>query len=122
MMVAAMERVAARLMSCRCLFAALYIFAFADCGLAQQAKTYRIGFLTPASAASMELRIARFREGLRELGYDEGRNTTVEYRWAEGNDERLADLAAELVRLKVNILVSHGVLATQAAKRASASI
>jgi len=117
-----MDLVAARLVSCRCLFAALYIFAFADFGLSQQPNIYRIGFLTPASAASMESRVRRFREGLRELGYVEGQNTTVEYRWAEGKEERLAELAAELVRLKVNILVSHGVLATQAAKRASATI
>jgi len=117
-----MDLVSARLVSCRCLFAALYIFAFADFGLAQQPNIYRIGFLTPTSAASMEPRVGRFREGLRELGYVEGQNTTVEYRWAEGKEERLAELAAELVRLKVNILVSHGVLATQAAKRASATI
>lgn len=92
------------------------------CGAAQQGKTYQIGFLTPASPISMEGRVDRFRQGLRELGYVEGQNTTIEYRWAEGKEDRLSDFAVELVRLKVDVLVSHGVLATQAAKRASATI
>ena len=88
----------------------------------QQSKTYRIGFLTPASPVSMEGRVAHFRQGLRELGYVEGQNTTIDYRWAEGQEQRLIDLARELVGLKVDVVVSHGVLATQAAKRASVTI
>jgi putative tryptophan/tyrosine transport system substrate-binding protein len=98
------------------------ILAPSDCMAAQQSKTYRIGFLTPASPISMEGRVGRFRQGLRELGYVEGQNTTIEYRWADGKEERLSDLAVELAGLKVDVLVSHGVLATQAAKRASATI
>lgn len=117
-----MRLVAAGVRSWRWPFAAFCIFVFADCAFAQQSKTYRIGFLTPASAASMESRVGRFREGLRELGYVEGQNTTVEYRWGEGKQERLAELAIELTRLKVDVLVTHGVLATQAAKQASATI
>ena len=101
---------------------ALSILASNDCALAQQPKTYRIGFLTPASSVSMEGRVAHFRQGLRELGYVEGQNITIDYRWAEGQEQRLIDLARELVGLKVDVVVSHGVLATQAAKRASATI
>jgi putative tryptophan/tyrosine transport system substrate-binding protein len=86
----------------------IVIFAFSDCAAAQQSNTYRIGFLTPASSASMEARVERFRQGLREL--------------SDGKEQRLSDLAVELVRLKVDVLVSHGVLATQAAKRASVTI
>jgi putative ABC transport system substrate-binding protein len=70
----------------------------------------------------MEARVGHFRQGLRQLGYLEGQNTVIEYRWANGKEQRLTDLAVELVRLKVDVLVSHGVLATQAAKRASATI
>jgi ABC-type uncharacterized transport system substrate-binding protein len=117
-----MERVAARPVSCLCFLIAVYFFAFVDCALAQKPSQYRIGFLTPASAASMEARIGRFRQGLGDLGYIEGQNTAIEYRWADGKEGRLVDLAIELVRLKVDVLVSHGVLATQAAKRASATI
>src|SRR5215216_3596434 len=101
--------------------AALSILASADLAVAQQEKTYRIGFLTPASSASMEGRVGRFREGLRELGYVEGQNTMIEYRWAEGKEERLSDLAVELIRRELDVIVTHGVLATLAAKRASAT-
>lgn len=73
------------------------LFASSDCAVAQQPKTYRIGFLTPASAASMQSRVGRFREGLRELGYVEGQNTAIEYRWADGKEQRLADLAIKSV-------------------------
>ena len=100
----------------------IIIFASSDWAVAQQSNTYRIGFLTPASSASMEARVERFRQGLRELGYVDGQNTSIEYRWADGREERLFDLAVELVRLKADVLVSHGVLATQAAKRASVTI
>jgi ABC-type uncharacterized transport system substrate-binding protein len=100
---------------------ALSILASTDYAVAQQPKTYRIGFLTPASSTSMEARVGRFRQGLREFGYVEGQNATIEYRWADGKQERLPDLAVELVRLKVDVVVTHGVLATLAAKRASAT-
>jgi ABC-type uncharacterized transport system substrate-binding protein len=89
---------------------------------AAQPKAYHVGLLSPASSASMESRIARFRQGLSQLGYVEGQNTTVEYRWAEGNDKRLFNFAEELVRLDVDVIVAHGVLATQAAQRASKTI
>ena len=67
-------------------------------------------------------RVEAFRSGLRDLGYVEGRNITIEFRWAEGQYSRLADLAAELVRLKVDLLVTHGTPGTLAAKQATTTI
>jgi putative ABC transport system substrate-binding protein len=63
-----------------------------------------------------------FRQGLRELGYVEGRNLTIEYRWAAGKEERLPELAAELVRLKVDIIVASATPTIVAAKRATSTI
>lgn len=72
-------------------------------------KVWRIGYLTARSAANEEHRIAAFREGLRELGYSEGKNIAIELRRAaSGQRERLGELAAELVRLKVDVLVVSG--------------
>ena len=88
---------------------------------AQQAgKMYRIGFLNPRSGLN-EWDEA-FRQTLRELGYVEGRTITIEYRWGAGNAERLAEMAAELVRLKVDIIVAAATVAVQAAKRATSTI
>jgi putative tryptophan/tyrosine transport system substrate-binding protein len=71
---------------------------------AQQASTvHRIGFLSLHSRPTAP--VEAFREGLRELGYVEGRNLTIEYRWAAGRAERLPEMAAELVRLKVEVIV-----------------
>ena len=67
-------------------------------------------------------RIEGFRKGLRDLGYVEGTNITVEYRWAEGRYERLAGLAAELVRSKVDLIVTHGTPGSLAAKHATTTI
>ena len=66
--------------------------------------------------------IEAFRQGLRELGYVEGQNILVEYRWAEGKDERYAILAAELVNLGVDVIVTQGTQATIAAKQATNTI
>src|SRR5215204_6376975 len=85
----------------------------------QPAKVRRIGFLSPTSADS---RVEAFRQGLRELGYEEGRNITMEYRWANGRFEQLPDLAMELVRLKVDILVAVVTQASIAAKKATSTI
>ena len=100
----------------------LFAFSLANHALAQPTKTYRIGFLTPASAASIEDRLSRFRQGLQELGYVQGQNAAIEFRSAEGKQERLGELATELIRLKVDILLTHGALATLAAKKASTTI
>ena len=82
-------------------------------------KNPRIGILRPGSPPDPLL--AAFRQGLRELGYDEGRNISIEYRWAEGRDERFPALAADLVRLKVDVIVA-GVGAVEAAKHATTTI
>ena len=63
-----------------------------------------------------------FRQGLRELGYVEGQNLVIEYRYAEGRDERLPDFAAELVRLKVDVIVAGGAAAIRAAQHATRTI
>ena len=89
---------------------------------AQQTGIPRIGWLgLPGQAANADL-VAGFREGLRELGYTEGKNLTIEYRFAEGRVERLAHLAVELVGLPVNAIVVTSVQAAIAAKRATATI
>jgi putative ABC transport system substrate-binding protein len=82
----------------------------------------RIGFLSAASAASISARSEAFRQGLRALGYVEGTNIAIEYRYAEGNPDRLRALAAELVRLKVDVIVTAGPTATRPAKEAISTI
>lgn len=89
---------------------------------AQQASSHRIGFVSVASQSSMSSRVQAFRQSLRELGYIEGHNITIEYRWAEGREERLTGLVSELLSLNVGLLVTHGVLATVAARNASVTI
>ena len=88
-------------------------------GAQQAGKVYRIGFLADSLAAS---ETQAFREGLRDLSYVEGRNITIEYRWAEGKPERIRELAEELVRLKVDLIVIPGSIYTEAAKRATSTI
>ncbi len=88
----------------------------------QPAGIPRIGILAPPSASFISARIEAFRQRLRELGYVEGKNIFIEYRYAEGKLERLPDLAAELVRLKVDVIVTTGVQSVLAAKKASATI
>jgi putative ABC transport system substrate-binding protein len=90
---------------------------------AQQAKKVpRIGFLSFGSASSMADRVGAFRQGLREHGYVEGRNIFLEHRYAEGNQNRLREFAAELVSLKVDAIVSGGSMATRSAKEATSTI
>jgi putative ABC transport system substrate-binding protein len=91
---------------------------------AQQAgKVPRIGFLGAATAASTNpAQLAGLRQGLRDLGYVEGRNIIIEYRWAEGNYERLAELAGDLVRSNVDVIVTAGTPGSLAAKRATMTI
>jgi putative ABC transport system substrate-binding protein len=85
-------------------------------------KVARIGFLGATSPAGYGPRIEALRAGLRELGYIEGANLVLEYRWAEGNYYRLPALVAELVRLKVDVIVTHGTPASLVAKQATESI
>ena len=89
-------------------------------GAQQQAKVPRIGYLAPRSEPNE--RDEAFRQGLRELGYVEGKNIVMEYRWAGERDDRLPDLAAELVALKVDVIVTSGGPAARAAKQATSMI
>ena len=89
---------------------------------AQQTKVARIGFLGVNSASSHAARLAAFRAGLRDLGWLEGTNLLIEYRWADGNYERLRGLADELVQLKVDVLVTHATPGALAAKSATSTI
>ena len=88
----------------------------------QPTKVPRIGFLNAPPTASIPARIEAFRQGLSELGYVEGKNIVIEYRSAEGKAEHVPDLAAELVRLKVDIIVSSGPTSTHRAKKATSTI
>ena len=87
----------------------------------QPKKIPRIGILSPLSSSADDL-LDAFRQGLRELGYVEGRNIVIEYRSAEGRNDRLSELAAELVRLKVDVLVTTGPAAVGAGKQATSTI
>ncbi len=75
---------------------------------AQPARTARIGVLGLANPDAYAAQLDAFRAGLRELGYIEGRNIAIEYRWADGHYDRLKELAVELVGLKVDVIVTHG--------------
>ena len=88
-------------------------------GAQQASKVPRIGYLSPTTASTFE---DAFRQGLRELGFVEDQNIAIEYRWAEGKYERLPQLAAELVRLKVDVILAVTTAATQAAKTATRTI
>ena len=88
----------------------------------QPSKVPRIGFLNATSASVESTRIEAFRQGLRELGYIEGKNIVIEFRHAEGKFDRLPALAAELVRLKVDIIVTAGPAVTRPAKEATSTI
>src|ERR1051325_7715496 len=100
---------------------AVVIFASAHPAETQQPKKVpRIGYLTTGSPSSASVRA--FQQGLRDLGYIESQNITIEYRSSEGMAERLPNLVAELVQLKVDILIVSGSLTTQAAKNATQTI
>jgi putative ABC transport system substrate-binding protein len=86
------------------------------------AKVYRIGFLGTTSPKAHGPFMDSFREGLRERGYIEGKNVTIEYRWADGDYGRLPALAAELVQLNVDLILTHGTPGARAAKDATTII
>jgi ABC-type uncharacterized transport system substrate-binding protein len=87
-----------------------------------QAKVYRVAFLGSTSPSGYASQMRAFRGGLRDLGYVEGQNLVIESRWAQGKYERLAELAAEIVRMKPDVLVTHGPPGALAAKRATGTI
>jgi putative ABC transport system substrate-binding protein len=89
---------------------------------AQQRRLPTIGYLHAGTAASMSQPTSAFLQRLRELGWIEGRTVAIEYRWAEGRSESLAEVVAEFVRLKVDVIVAGPTLSVAAAKRATAVI
>jgi putative ABC transport system substrate-binding protein len=88
----------------------------------QQAKPRTIGFMGASASAAVSAWVTAFVQRLRELGWREGFNVSIEYRWAEGRFERLAGFADELVRQGVDIIVAEGTVTTLAAKKATATI
>jgi putative ABC transport system substrate-binding protein len=97
------------------LLLALHFFAFAQ----PPPKIFRLGLLAGGTPATYHSRYEAFRQGLRDHGYSEGQNIAIEYRYANGNFERLSDLAAELVGLRVDLIVAVAAPETAAAKRAT---
>jgi putative ABC transport system substrate-binding protein len=85
-------------------------------------RVHRLGFLGQTSAAAFARQTDALRQGLRSLGYEDGRNLAIEYRWAEGKLDRLPALARELVEKRVDVIVTHGSAGSRAAKWATATI
>ena len=88
----------------------------------QPGKVPIIGFLGASTPSAARQRTAAFVQRLRELGWSEGRTVAIEYRWAEGRPERLAEIAAELVRLKVDVILTHTSPSVVAVKKATSVI
>jgi putative tryptophan/tyrosine transport system substrate-binding protein len=105
-----------------CLLLISFLFIVSPAEAQQVKKVPRIGFLVAGSASSVSARIEAFRQRLRELGYIEGKNIVIEWRFADGKSERVSALAAELVRLKVDVIVSTGPGAIRPAKEATVRI
>src|SRR6266550_5510794 len=105
-----------------CLLLPVFLVTVFSAEAQQPMKVSLIGRLSSSSPSSISARTEAFRQGLRELGYVEGKNIVIEYRYAEGKPDRERALAAELVRLKVDVIVTVGSSATRAAKEATATI
>jgi putative ABC transport system substrate-binding protein len=103
------------------LSALLFALSF-PAGAQQPKKIPRVGFLMPGSRTTYAVRTEAFQKGLRELGYSEGQNIAIEWRFAEGKRDRLADLVADLVRLKVDVIVTSTTPVAEAALRATRTI
>jgi putative ABC transport system substrate-binding protein len=104
------------------LLIAVLLITFSLAQAQQPAKIPRIGYLAATKATAIAARTDAFRQGLSELGYIDGKNIIVEYRYADGNPAREGELAAELVRQKVEIIVTTGPTVTRTVKHATATI
>ena len=109
-----------RVLSIILIVAAVVVAAIADAQ--QPKKVSRIGYLSSSDPAAESSRSEPIRQALRERGYTEGQNIAIEYRYSEGKNDRLPELAAELVRLKVDIIIAGGVPLVRAAKNATKTI
>jgi len=102
-----------------------YAYLLTLCSLAEAQpvkKVPRIGFLAALSPSAISARVEAFRQGLAELGYVEGKTIAIDYRWANGKFEQVPALAAELVNLKPEVIVTAGPTDTRAAKQATSTI
>jgi putative tryptophan/tyrosine transport system substrate-binding protein len=88
----------------------------------QPGKIFRIGYFDSSTASGMAVRLEVFRQELRKLGWIEGKDLTIEYRFAEGKNDRMPEFAAELVRLKVDLIVVSSAVPALAAKKATTAI
>jgi ABC-type uncharacterized transport system substrate-binding protein len=113
-----MKKVTARSIVISAILLAVAVIAQAQ----QQKKIPRIGYLSLSTLTTNTYRADAFRQGLRQLGYAEGKDFVIEFRYADGKLDRLNELAAELVRLKVDVIVTAGPAPTRAAKAATATI
>ena len=104
------------------LVTALFLVAVHFAHAQQPARIPRIGYIGAASSSANQIRVEAFRQGLREAGYIEGQNIGIEYRYAEGKFDRLPALAAELVGLKVDVIVTGGAAVTRRVKEATQTI
>src|SRR5512132_2454917 len=105
-----------------CLPLTVFLLTVSSADAQQTGKIPRIGFLDPSTASGMAGLLEAFRQELNKLGWIEGKNITIEYRFAEQKRERVPELAADLVRLKVNLIVASGTPSAFAAKKATTTI
>ena len=105
-----------------CLLTTALLFIGSSANAQQPKKVPRIGFQSAASPAALSARIEAFRHGVRELGYVEGKNIVIEWRYAELKVDRLNEFAAEFVHLKVDVIVTAAPSSTRAAKEATSTI
>ena len=104
------------------LLTAILLVSIHRAGAQQPKKVSHIGYLAAGSPSTRQYSIDAFGQGLQDLGYIEGKNIVIEYRWAEGTYDRFPELAAELVRLKVDVIIAPQTLAALAAKNATKTI
>ncbi len=105
-----------------CILATVILTAIYPVHAQQPTKVFRIGYLSSTSSERQKSRKAAFQQGLRDLGYVEGKNIAIEYRYAGQKNERLSQLVAELVRLNVDVILAAGAPAAHAAKSGTKTI